>query len=56
MQKYDKKQQQIIEGVVVFPLDADDPRSREWHVSGDRLLIPRQYLELEHAFYKHDDL
>lgn len=53
MQEYNKQQQQIIQRVVKLPLDADDPWRREGHVRRYRLLIPREYLELEHAFNKH---
>lgn len=53
MQKYNKQKKQVVERVIPLPFDSDYPRRCERHVSRHRDLVPRQYLELEHAFYKY---
>lgn len=56
MEEHHEQQQQIPHGVSLFPLDTDYFWWIERIAYDAHILVPRDYVELEHALHKHNDL
>lgn len=50
VEEQNKKQEQIIRGIVLFPLNANNSWQEKGHIVSNNLLIPWNHIKLEHTF------